>query len=98
MSSRRSTESIPEGQRSAKVYVHVYDLSNWNGYLHGAGLGAYHSGVEIGGREYVCNAEKRRERERREDHPVLLCAVRVPRAVCRVPRAVPRAVCRDPVL
>ena len=50
----------------AKVYVHVYDLSNWNGYLHGAGLGAYHSGVEIGGREYVRSREEKRKESVRE--------------------------------
>ncbi len=35
-----------------QVYLNVYDLGANNNWLHGMGLGAYHSGVEIYGREY----------------------------------------------
>ena len=36
-----------------EVIVNVYDLSPVNQYTHGFGLGFYHSGVEINGREYT---------------------------------------------
>ena len=35
------------------VLLHVYDLHHLNSWLHPAGFGAYHTGVEIGGREYT---------------------------------------------
>lgn len=31
-----------------KIYINVYDISPLNYYLHGIGLGAYHTGVQIG--------------------------------------------------
>ncbi len=38
------------------VIVNVYDLNNINEYLWQIGLGAYHSGVEIEGREFSFGA------------------------------------------
>ncbi|KAK8790944.1 hypothetical protein WA158_005575 [Blastocystis sp. Blastoise] len=35
-----------------EIIVNVYDLNESNNYLYDWGLGAYHSGVEIGGVEY----------------------------------------------
>ena len=35
------------------VYLNVYDLHQANDYLHPLGVGAYHSGVEIGGKEWT---------------------------------------------
>ena len=35
------------------VYLNVYDLHQANEYLHSVGLGAYHSGVEVGGKEWT---------------------------------------------
>jgi len=32
-----------------KVFLNVYDLSAYNKHLHGFGLGAYHTGIEING-------------------------------------------------
>ena len=34
------------------VYLNIYDLSSFNKYIHIFGLGAYHSGIEIGPYEY----------------------------------------------
>lgn len=36
----------------APVYLNVYDLTPMNGYLYWAGLGIFHSGVEVHGVEY----------------------------------------------
>ena len=35
------------------VTLHVYDLTPWNHYLMKIGLGAFHTGVAIDGREYT---------------------------------------------
>ncbi|KAL9446056.1 hypothetical protein AB3S75_013852 [Citrus x aurantiifolia] len=40
----------------APVYLNVYDLTPMNGYVHWAGLGIYHSGVEVHGVEYAFGA------------------------------------------
>ena len=37
---------------SYKVTLNVYDLAPVNQYLYGVGLGFYHTGVEINGREW----------------------------------------------
>eukprot|EP01006_Ploeotia_vitrea_P063817 TRINITY_DN86331_c0_g1_i1.p1 TRINITY_DN86331_c0_g1~~TRINITY_DN86331_c0_g1_i1.p1 ORF type:complete len:265 (-),score=103.00 TRINITY_DN86331_c0_g1_i1:28-822(-) len=42
----------PSRRYEAPVYVNVYDLSPYNNWLYGFGLGAYHSGLEVHGREY----------------------------------------------
>ena len=39
------------------VVVNVYDLSPHNKYLHVFGLGFYHTGIEVQGREYTFNDE-----------------------------------------
>ena len=39
-----------------KIYLNIYDLSPANYYLHSLGLGAYHSGVQIGQIEYSFGA------------------------------------------
>ncbi|XVE56008.1 hypothetical protein DITRI_Ditri03aG0202700 [Diplodiscus trichospermus] len=40
----------------APVYLNVYDLTPMNGYFYWAGLGIYHSGVEVYGVEYAFGA------------------------------------------
>lgn len=37
----------------SKVVLNVYDLAPHNAYTHDFGIGAYHSGVQVGGREYT---------------------------------------------
>ncbi|XP_028551918.1 deSI-like protein At4g17486 isoform X1 [Dendrobium catenatum] len=46
------------GQTSgnAPVYLNVYDLTPLNGYVYWAGLGIFHSGVEVYGVEYAFGA------------------------------------------
>ncbi|KAJ3673128.1 hypothetical protein LUZ60_006502 [Juncus effusus] len=41
---------------SAPVYLNVYDLTPINGYVYWAGLGIFHSGVEVHGVEYAFGA------------------------------------------
>ncbi|KAK4745704.1 hypothetical protein SAY87_012016 [Trapa incisa] len=38
------------------VYLNVYDLTPMNGYVYWAGLGIFHSGVEVHGLEYAFGA------------------------------------------
>jgi len=35
-----------------EVYLNLYDLHRWNSYVHWMGFGAYHSGVEVLGKEF----------------------------------------------
>ncbi|KAG7672615.1 hypothetical protein Ndes2526B_g08857 [Nannochloris sp. 'desiccata'] len=42
-----------EPARGSDVYLNVYDLVEQNNYMHWAGVGIYHSGVEIYGVEYA---------------------------------------------
>ncbi|KAI4339874.1 hypothetical protein MLD38_024765 [Melastoma candidum] len=44
------------GPGSAPVYLNVYDLTPMNGYVYWAGLGIFHSGVEVHGVEYAFGA------------------------------------------
>ena len=37
---------------SRDVILHVYDLHDCNSWLRGVALGVYHTGVEVGGKEY----------------------------------------------
>lgn len=37
-------------QRTIQVFLNVYDLIEYNHYVHSMGVGAYHSGVEILGK------------------------------------------------
>jgi hypothetical protein len=39
--------------QATPVIVNVYDLADFNNYVHCLRLGAYHSGVECHGREYA---------------------------------------------
>ncbi|KAG4114006.1 hypothetical protein ERO13_D12G018600v2 [Gossypium hirsutum] len=41
---------------NAPVYLNVYDLTNVNGYVYWAGLGIFHTGVEVQGVEYAFGA------------------------------------------
>ncbi|XP_008795626.1 deSI-like protein At4g17486 [Phoenix dactylifera] len=41
---------------NAPVYLNVYDLTPMNGYVYWAGLGIYHTGVEVYGVEYAFGA------------------------------------------
>ncbi|GAB4837933.1 hypothetical protein Ancab_027461 [Ancistrocladus abbreviatus] len=49
----RSAESSPG---YAPVYLNVYDLTPINGYVYWAGLGIFHTGVEVHGVEYAFGA------------------------------------------
>ncbi|KAK8668737.1 hypothetical protein V6N13_106183 [Hibiscus sabdariffa] len=40
----------------ASVYLNVYDLTNANRYVYWAGLGIFHSGVDVHGVEYAFGA------------------------------------------
>ncbi|KAF3585018.1 hypothetical protein F2Q69_00029190 [Brassica cretica] len=44
------------GPGRAPVYLNVYDLTPINGYIYWAGLGIFHSGVEVHGVEYAFGA------------------------------------------
>ncbi|XP_010539054.1 PREDICTED: deSI-like protein At4g17486 [Tarenaya hassleriana] len=44
------------GPGRAPVYLSVYDLTPINGYIYWAGLGIFHSGVEVHGVEYAFGA------------------------------------------
>ncbi|GAB4839346.1 hypothetical protein Ancab_028873 [Ancistrocladus abbreviatus] len=44
------------GPSNTPVYLNVYDLTPMNGYLYWAGLGIFHSGVEVHGVEYAFGA------------------------------------------
>lgn len=43
-------------QGNSPVYLNVYDLTPMNGYAYWAGLGIFHSGVEVHGIEYAFGA------------------------------------------
>ncbi|KAI3460304.1 hypothetical protein Pfo_016967 [Paulownia fortunei] len=42
--------------KNTPVYLNVYDLTPMNGYVYWAGLGIFHSGVEVHGVEYAFGA------------------------------------------
>ncbi|GFY95884.1 PPPDE putative thiol peptidase family protein [Actinidia rufa] len=44
------------GPGNTPVYLNVYDLTPKNGYVYWAGLGIFHSGVEVHGAEYAFGA------------------------------------------
>ncbi|XP_057425506.1 deSI-like protein At4g17486 [Lotus japonicus] len=52
----RKVNSASYGPGKTPVYLNVYDLTPMNGYVHWAGLGIYHSGVEVHGVEYAFGA------------------------------------------
>ncbi|EPS65739.1 hypothetical protein M569_09039, partial [Genlisea aurea] len=43
-------------RKTSNVYLNVYDLTAVNGYVYWAGLGIFHSGVEVHGVEYAFGA------------------------------------------
>lgn len=49
-------KSDNDGVKSTPVYLNVYDLTPMNGYVYWAGLGIFHSGVEVHGVEYAFGA------------------------------------------
>ncbi|KAH7665449.1 PPPDE peptidase domain-containing protein [Dioscorea alata] len=48
--------SAGQTKGSSPVYLNVYDLTPMNGYFYWAGIGIYHSGVEVHGVEYAFGA------------------------------------------
>ncbi|KAL6504676.1 hypothetical protein OROHE_023434 [Orobanche hederae] len=44
------------GAKTTSVYLNVYDLTHMNAYVYWAGLGIFHSGVEVHGVEYAFGA------------------------------------------
>ncbi|KAL1353737.1 deSI-like protein At4g17486 [Arachis duranensis] len=52
----RKVNSASCGPAKTPVYLNVYDLTPMNGYMYWAGLGIYHSGVEVHGVEYAFGA------------------------------------------
>ncbi|KAK2452420.1 hypothetical protein P8452_00191 [Trifolium repens] len=52
----RKVNSASHGPGKTPVYLNVYDLTPKNGYVYWAGLGIYHSGVEVHGVEYAFGA------------------------------------------
>ncbi|XP_059653840.1 deSI-like protein At4g17486 isoform X2 [Cornus florida] len=54
MFSKVKSESFNPG--STPVYLNVYDLTTINGYFYWAGLGVFHTGVEVHGVEYAFGA------------------------------------------
>ncbi|KAE9605251.1 putative PPPDE putative peptidase domain-containing protein [Lupinus albus] len=49
-------KSASNNPRSAPVYLNVYDLTTVNSYMYWAGLGIFHSAVEVYGIEYAFGA------------------------------------------
>ncbi|XP_075484026.1 deSI-like protein At4g17486 [Primulina tabacum] len=49
-------KSDDDGAKNTPVYLNVYDLTPMNGYVYWAGLGIFHSGVEVHGVEYAFGA------------------------------------------
>lgn len=49
-------KSASFGPGNSPVYLNVYDLTPMNGYVYWAGLGIFHSGVEVHGVEYAFGA------------------------------------------
>ncbi|KAL2249708.1 deSI-like protein At4g17486 [Sesamum indicum] len=49
-------KSDNDDAKSTPVYLNVYDLTPVNGYVYWAGLGIFHSGVEVHGVEYAFGA------------------------------------------
>ncbi|XP_047322561.1 deSI-like protein At4g17486 [Impatiens glandulifera] len=49
-------KSMDSDQHGTPVYLNVYDLTPANGYFYWAGLGVFHTGVEVYGVEYAFGA------------------------------------------
>ncbi|KAL7155235.1 hypothetical protein ABFS83_03G062100 [Erythranthe nasuta] len=49
-------KSDSDSAKTAPVFLNVYDLTTINGYVYWAGLGIFHSGVEVHGVEYAFGA------------------------------------------
>lgn len=48
--------SASQTSGTTPVYLNVYDLTPFNGYVHWAGFGIFHTGVEVHGVEYAFGA------------------------------------------
>lgn len=51
-----SVDSAGYSPKDAPVYLNVYDLTPMNGYFYWAGIGVFHTGVEVHGVEYAFGA------------------------------------------
>lgn len=51
-----STDSTCNSPSSTPVHLNVYDLTPMNGYVYWAGIGVFHTGVEVHGVEYAFGA------------------------------------------
>jgi len=49
-------QSAGQSPDDTPVYLNVYDLTPMNGYIYWAGLGIFHSGIEVHGVEYAFGA------------------------------------------
>ncbi|GJN30594.1 hypothetical protein PR202_gb18909 [Eleusine coracana subsp. coracana] len=49
-------QSAVQSPDDTPVYLNVYDLTPMNGYIYWAGLGIFHSGIEVHGVEYAFGA------------------------------------------
>ena len=52
-SSNTAEGRMQQTKRTYAVVLNVYDLAGANDYTHGLGVGFYHSGVEVNGREWT---------------------------------------------
>ncbi|XP_010325511.1 deSI-like protein At4g17486 isoform X4 [Solanum lycopersicum] len=57
-SSSSSKEQINGEKNRSLLYLNVYDLTPVNNYLYWAGLGVFHSGIEVHGLEYGYGAHE----------------------------------------
>ncbi|KAI6693651.1 hypothetical protein NL676_021361 [Syzygium grande] len=56
MGERRGAAAVTSPEREAQVVVNVYDLTPANSYTAWCGLGIFHSGIEVHGKEYCFGA------------------------------------------
>jgi hypothetical protein len=53
--------------QATKVILNIYDIIDQNYYLHGVGLGAYHTGVVINDTEYSFGYNASREKRKKKN-------------------------------